>query len=427
MILYSFLFFVVLGLVAAHKYKYTEYVVIASIGIIVISSLAYFSIPNGTYAAFAINLAIIGYYLLISAVISIFASIIAENNNLHIGKRVAKAFAGKQKQIYAFMIAIGILFLVLPLWPDGSFINYSVLPYAALHITSVNQPAHAYSNGTYLLIINLSNYSSVINPQGSNIRLVYQNGSAIKAAEYDAGGIRVGNYTEDILLESAIHNSSTIYLYFYPYNATYSRNFSPMPLKAFDAHSQNASVINVTLGSLSNVLYKTVNRTITAYAVKHGNSTSSYPITLLPYYDLQAICNMGNDTVASINFTSNNTVSFFMFNNISDFTASTVNITPSYRTYLKSFSQNSETSELNLTYGNKQFNLTNCLYYSFVTNSETRIAIHTTQNYIYYTPYSITKSFALPSIGDATQRHENFVWNSIIYTFFNSTRNAGST
>ena len=426
LILYSFIFFIVLGLAIAINDRYVKYSVSASVGIIVAASLIYLFFQKGMYSAFAINLAIIGYYLLISVVIAIFSATVADNSKLHPGKKLAKALRGNERVIYAALFLVGILALFMPMWPAGSYINYAILPHATIHILGISYPGKQGHYGPYLLMLNLSNYSSVVNPQGSNLRLVYQNGTMAKAAEYNIGGIQVGNYTEEVLLESPLSNRSDLNIYFFPFNATYSSDFSAMRAGAFIRNATNSSTVDLSMGNLSNVNYKAVNETITAYAVKRSSSVSNYTITLLPYYDLQTVCSMGNDSTSYLNFTSNQTISMFLFRNISDFSLSTAysnTSNPTYDSYIGRFSQNSYAKYINTTHLHEESSLDGCVYYSFVTSNETRIDVQASQKYIYYIPYTEAKSFALPTIENATQRRTSFVWDSIAYTFYTALDN----
>ncbi len=425
LILYSFAFFVVLGFAIAHNDRYLKYSISASMGIIVASSLMYFLFQKGMYSTLVINLAIIGYYLLISVVIAIFSATVADNSNLHPWNRLSKVLKRYERPIYISLAVIAILALLLPIWPAGNYINYAILPHATIHISSISHPGPQGRDGPYLLVLNLSNYSSVVNPQGSNLRLMYPNGTRVIAAEYNIGGIQVGNYTEEVLLESPLINGSDLILYFYPFNATYSSDFYAMRPAAFLRNATNSSVVSLSIGNLSNVRYRTVNETITAYAVKHGSSISNYTITLLPYYDLQTECSMGNDSIVYLNFTSNHTVSMFLFSNISDFSSSTTssNLNPTYDSYIGRFSQNSYAKRINTTRLHEKLNLNGCVYYSFVTGNETRINVQVSQKYLYYLPYSEVRSFTLPTIENATQKRTSFVWDSIAYTLSASLNN----
>ena len=429
-ILYSFLAFVALGLAIAHKEKFIKLSTIVSISIIAISSLIYFNVQKNAYSAFAINFAIIGYYLLISTVIALFASIIASDNNMHPLKKVAKGLANKQQYILPLLLAIGVLVLMLPLWPMGSSINYSILPSASLYINGIYNPINQTQNSTYLLIINLSNYSKVVNPQGSNIRIAYPNGTNVRAVEYNIGGIQVGNYTQKILIESHISNGSVLKLYFLPFNSSFGANFSSMPAKSFDRIANESYTVASTVGNLLGVRYKPANETITAYAADKMTDYNNYTFELLPPYNLQTICSMGNYSHVAINITSNKTLSIFFFNNISDFTNSAVNASPSYGAYLKAFSRNSEKRVINASSISESFALNDCVYYSFVVENQTRITQHAVQNYISYIPYTEVKGVELPSIVRATQKNSGFVWDSIDYTFLravqNATRNASN-
>ena len=116
----------------------------------------------------------------------------------------------------------------------------------------------------------------------------------------------------------------------------------------------------------------------------------------------------------------------FLFSNISDFSLSTTGSStpnPTYDSYLGRFSQNSYAKYINATHLHEKFSLDGCVYYSFVTSNETRIDVQASQKYIYYIPYTEAKSFALPTIENATQRRTSFVWDSIAYTFYTALDN----
>ncbi|MEM0149405.1 MAG: hypothetical protein QXW10_00715 [Candidatus Micrarchaeaceae archaeon] len=422
-ILYSFLVFVALGLIIAHKEKFIKLSTLASISIIVISSLAYLYVQKNAYSAFAINFAIIGYYLLISTVIALFASIVAADNNMHPLKKAASALAAQRRYLFPLLLAIGALAIALPLWPMGSAINYSILPHASLYINSIDNPMNQTQNSTYLLIINLSNYSKFTNPQGSNLRIKYPNGTDVRAAEYDIGGIQVGNYTEKMLIESHISNGSVLEIYFLPFNYSFGANFSSITAKRFDSKANGSYTVASTIGNISGVIYKQVNETITAYAANKMTNYDNYTFELLPPYSLQTVCSMGNYSHVTINITSNKTMSVFFFDNLSDFSDSVVNVSQSYGSYLRAFGANGEKRVINASNMHESLALNGCIYYSLVVENQTRIALHTVQNYISYTPYTEVKSFELPSLPKAMQKRSGFVWDSIYYTFVHAVYN----
>ena len=466
LILYSFLAFIILGVAISHRPVYIEYALSVSMGLIVASSLVYFGIPTyalyvgsivmlggmlilgirskynavlvavliviafftasatAKYNTFTINMAIIGYYLLISVVIAEFASMITENSRFKWWHKIARVYLAKEKYYNATFLAIALLLLFLPIWPMGEAVNVSLLPYANMTITGINSSANLNNSSNYLLQLNLSMYNQFISDGGSNIRFAYGNSTHISAIVDNLSSASAPLTHRYVLLDAHIRNGSIIRVYFFAINTSFGNHLKPETNPEFNTSALNSSVLTVSMGAVNNARYKTVNITATYYSNVKANTTQNYTVTLYPYYNLQSICSEGNDSTAIISMQSISPVSVFIFNNLSDYSAATVSVQPSYMNYLREFSSHSFAKDLNFTNASIRFSLQGCRYYSFIINSS-KAVIHVvyTQDYTYKKPYQGTKEQKLPTISDVEYDVSGFFWNSVGYVYMRAVTN----
>ncbi|MCL5099856.1 MAG: hypothetical protein M1158_01900 [Candidatus Marsarchaeota archaeon] len=120
-ILYSFLPFVALGILLGMYGRHTGPVIMMAIVFIAVSSIFY-SMDALMLQFVWINLAIVGYYLLISAVLGIFIAMAAESNGLsrHLkaaARNISKFMSGRAAGYAAIIIAVALL--VAPIWPSS--------------------------------------------------------------------------------------------------------------------------------------------------------------------------------------------------------------------------------------------------------------------------------------------------------------------
>ena len=144
MILYSFLIFIAIGIIAGFYDSISKGMVIAALAFIILGSLLYFALAG--FSTIGINIAIIGYYFLISAVIGIFISVMIENNdNFKIREKVIVFVKKRSEEIAYAGIIIALALLLGPFWPQSTavplseYVNVSV-PYY------YNVSAQSYSN-----------------------------------------------------------------------------------------------------------------------------------------------------------------------------------------------------------------------------------------------------------------------------------------
>ncbi len=169
MILYSFLIFIAIGIIAGFYESVSKSMVIAALAFIILGSLLYFAFAG--FSTIGINVAIIGYYFLISAVIGIFISVMIENNdNPKIRKKVTGFVKKRSEKIAYAGIIIALVLLLGPFWPQSAavarsqYINVS-LPYY------YNVSAQSYSNYSVAMSPTPYYMSNPVCISGSNVTL----------------------------------------------------------------------------------------------------------------------------------------------------------------------------------------------------------------------------------------------------------------
>ena len=124
-ILYSFLAFIALGVFLGVYSKHTGAVLAMAMVFIAVSSVFY--VANALFLQFVwINLAIVGYYLLISAVIGIFIATLAESSSWQrrlsgIVKRISRPAYGRAAGYAAIITAVALL--IAPIWPSSQTVT----------------------------------------------------------------------------------------------------------------------------------------------------------------------------------------------------------------------------------------------------------------------------------------------------------------
>ncbi len=206
-ILYSFLLFVALGAALGVHSRYTGGVILIAMAFVAAGSMLYFW--GAVLLPFVwLNLSIVGYYLLISAVIGITVRMAAESNGLE--KRIAAAekalggLAGRDTAVYAG-IAVAALLLLAPIWPasvavpQSEYVNRTVYaPHygnaseTAQYQIAASPPPYAYpvslcANGTGAIAD-----VSVLRTGGAPVyAFLFRNSSTMQKAAEDAAGYPV--------------------------------------------------------------------------------------------------------------------------------------------------------------------------------------------------------------------------------------------
>ncbi|MCL5434283.1 MAG: hypothetical protein M1559_01045 [Candidatus Marsarchaeota archaeon] len=389
-ILYSFVLFVALGIMLSIYEKFTDLAIGVAMAIIVGSSVAYLStaidiaaysfaalafyaafllftdvrnprinltiaiaalLPAGLYSAgiagaspLVINVAILGYYLLISVVLGIFLSAVYSESRLEkaarrLSARIKRSSAG----ISICLIIIGLALLFGPVWPTGTHYNLAATPHAAIEL---DIPSGTF-NSTYVPL-NLTPYRYLLNGNFSNMRF-YVGSKGINASVVGVP-VSVKNVTVLLYANSSLLRAGAgkVGIYFFPYNSSFGKGL---------AKSYNVSLLNSSAASepvaYENItgMYDLVNKTIRQSKPVQMAKNISKSEKLYPYFSFSQECVPGFGASAHFNVTSNATFSMFLLKNISDLSkAELTNASgPSYGYYIKSFGRYSYRGYVNAT------------------------------------------------------------------------------
>ncbi|MEM0154663.1 MAG: hypothetical protein QW814_02405 [Methanothrix sp.] len=405
-ILYAFPIFVVFGILSAFSERFTRYEIVGALAFIIAGTMLYmgkgafayyaiFSImaffvlyaidmkreyklysysvlalPDLLYFSgflsnvnFAINTAIVGYYLLISAVISIFIVTIASESTLHKASKRLIHSRGTKLNMQYIAVVIGIALIAAPIWPVGQSLTFGAIPHAKI---TVNNSLLEYKTNSsyayYPIEVNYSSFSNYTPTNFSNIQFFYGNGQKINAT------LSQINETNNYVANLSINESSSgfqygIYAYFMPFN--YS-NYTTVKI----APSSNTS--SVAKSALSAVIYSGsyVKRNVEIPLTSTINNTKKINLYVAPYYTFGSFCAPGFNITynTSLHFSSN--ASFFELRNASDFIKG-ISLTKqsNYSNYQSRISKYSFGKFLNVKdvetgfYTNKS-----CMFYLILTN-----------------------------------------------------------
>jgi hypothetical protein len=414
LILYAFPLFVILGVLSAFSDKLSTYEIVGALAFIIAGSLLYmgksiseyygiFSIaaffavyiidmkreykiysyfvlalPDLLYLLgffanlnFAINTAIVGYYLLIGAVISIFISTAFGESKLHkIRKRFSPSKKTVQMMLYAAMV-VAIVLIIAPIWPTGPSLSLGMFPHARISINdSLFEHQPNSSTVYYPVEVDYSGLSSYTTANLSNIQFFYGNGQEINST------LSQINETNDYVANLSLNIASPeftkgIYAYFMPFNYSNYTTARATPL------SNTSAVAKSAFGPISySGGYVKSNVEIPVTSVENG--TKKVKMYAFPYYTFDSFCAPGFNITykASLSFSSN--ASFFELRNASDFINSiSISGQSNYSNYKKSISKYSfgkflNTKEVNTSfYTNKS-----CMFYIVLTNGTTNVNGH---------------------------------------------------
>ncbi len=408
-ILYAFPLFVVLGILSAFSDKLSTYEIVGALAFIIAGSILYmgkgilayygiFSIAAffAIYAIdmrkehklysysvialsdllyflgfsanqnFAINAAIVGYYLLIGAVISIFINTaLGESKLLNASKKLFHAKSTMDIKYITLIIAViaAAALIVSPIWPTGQVLNFGVIPHAKIIInSSVFKRIGNSSSVYYLLEINYTGLSNYTTANLSNIQFFYGNGQKINATLSQIND--TDNYISNLSLNKTYPGfAKGVYVYFMPFNYSNYTTHRAKPVSNTSGVAKSALAPISYSGSYtkknSEILYTTA-----------INSTKLIKISAFPYYTFDSFCAPGFNITytASLSFSSN--ASFFELRNASDFiNGISISGQSNYSNYEKSISKYSFGKFLNVKEVKNSFYADkSCMFYLVLTN-----------------------------------------------------------
>ncbi len=404
-ILYSFPLFVLLGIFGSFGKKLSTYEIVGALSFITAGSILYiasssfayygifsiiafiaiyiihlkkefsiylysfFALPDLLYSLgfwrnqnFAINAAIIGYYLLIAAVLSIFLSTVFEDSRNYkaIEKRLSRLI--KERKTYYVLAAISLVILVFPVWPTGITINTHELPSVKI---STNNSYIMPSNNSGLEYISVlmphNEYLNYTDSNFSNAEFFYQNGKAINATLHEVN--ETFNYTASLEInKSMVKNQAYVYLYFMPLSYKYNGT----------TYGHAIISINKSFEVLGPATYygRYVTRKISVPITKSTTTYRNISVFVAPYYQFGSYCAPGFNITYStkLNFSSN--MSFFELKNSSDFISAIGNYTGTINSLMASLKSNSFGHFINTRHVDTSFPTYNsCMFYVLVSQN----------------------------------------------------------
>lgn len=381
-ILASFIGFVVLSFVVFRSRRNTIVVVVCSFAFIFSSLVLYHLAASLQFLSpeLGISLSIIGYYLFITVVIALFINTLYEHDTIHKSKisRLVNAFkTNVGSNLAPIMLCVGIMLLVLPIWPVGTQIHLSKLPYTVVTITGIANPSN--QSGLYMINLNLSAYASILNPQRSNMLLYYNDGRPINI--HIIGIAPPANDIPIIISDNyTISKNTTLLLYFTSFGTGFGNHTI---LSNYNASDQPIYLNAMTSPLLNALAYSTSVVRYNGYA--KGNNTAYMNISALPYYELENICAPGTAHNATIYFNTTKNESLFVFSNES----AEINAVHrgnnqiSYAYYIARFTNYSTARIINRTSGTISVSYNrDCLDYAFVNRHEQNTTVIIRSSYI---------------------------------------------
>jgi hypothetical protein len=350
-----------------------------------------------TYQDFIINIAIIGYYLLISTVFGILIGmIIGEKKIEKISTKILKNISRHKKPYSLAALSIAVIILFYPFWPVNYQLILGNIPYATMHIDN------NYS-GLIYIPFNPKNFSSFENYNLNNIRF-FSNGKELNA--YISSGSNINNISQFILNASA----SDINVYFFPYNTTFNETLKQLPSKEFLNLKKNSTTVYYNISAVTNANYKNVNKTLNYSLLQLENGSKSTKVTVYPYYLPQTLCPEANITVFKLQINSTSPISLFFMNSTKNFSKAIAGVPAGYNNYISSFMNESYGSKIGFT--NWTINMTknpNCVYYTIIANITTNVTLKEDMSYYVEIPMHKVVSNKLGIINS----NKGFIYGSI--------------
>ncbi len=375
-------------------------------------------------AALVINVAIIGYYLLISVVIALFANMVAAGNSLHIGSRLHASIMRHRNGIYALALALALFIFFMPFWPSGYHIVINTLPYANISIQQ--------HGALYAISFNASKYQGIENSSMGNIRVLAGN-RFLKAYVWRKATFADNNVT---IIFNGSKGIDSARIYFMPtalneteqtearissisfYNA-YNSSLIRVNSSVFHALYANSTKLPGGIASIENIGKGIKNETVTYTLLQKESNAFNETVPITPYYMMQGACSMGNDSAINISVRSNGSISAFMmgsFSNMTNATSANASGAPSgYSQFLSRCMKSSYRHMLNSTNITISESLKGCTYYIITSPVPVKIALK--ENQTYYSYIQNTKTMEVPYVfyTGGLKGESSFLSGSLVY------------
>ncbi len=267
-------------------------------------------------SAYADNIAIVGYYLLISIVIAMFIRMIDSATLKRLSARVDRFVRSNRRVLVYGSLALGIILILAPIWPS------TTNPNNYTKYIQINLSKSLIGGAYYSINFSPYNYSYLLDDNVTNIMFGYTDGVPIYA--YISNTSYFSNHSIRILLSptgsAPQPDPNRIYMYILPLNTTDSHT-KVVNSSAFA--DIRAEAVNATLGRISGraVMH---NGSLPYYVYKNVSSNYSQQISLDPYITTVPICPQSGPTTSNVSFSSDIPVSAFIVYNQSKLNNETV-------------------------------------------------------------------------------------------------------
>ncbi len=380
-ILWSFVLFLAFAVALSFREEYVRYATLGGLFCVVAGALIYL----GVDVAPGINTSIIGYYLLISAMLAIYIRAFMQKpgHTRRLAALASSGFAKRRYPIYA-IVTIGLLaLLVLPVWPTPSVRASSSLPYVPIEVYS---NSNAPLPESITININASRYVGMENRNLDNVRFLFDNGTEIPAMVSATTPVPANNASATLHIGNGKESGMQIRMYFIPF-----RNGGPFVggLTATGGTAQTSNVssgYSYLFGAVAlNPASQYVQETRQIYVTEQHRYVQSGSDVFAPYYGGGVICAQGTaSNNESLRVVANRSISLFL-QTPGEFANSTLVYNRSavgYRYYIEKFSEYSKVRLLNFTASTIDLSLSvECEYYTIVTDNETSVYVNYTDSY----------------------------------------------
>lgn len=392
LILCSLLLFIIISVFAAVSRKIFWVLFSFSIALITIGSMlfTYSSGPGFLYD----NITIFGYYSLIGTVLALFMVKLYQSRNprsASFAPRVSRILLSRNAIL--ILLVIGIVLLVIPVWPVGMVLHLSKLPYVPISYVVIASGNN--SSNLYALSVNPSKYPGLVSPSLGNIRFYYANGTPVQTYFMRNNSYSISQGTMILNLSRTDFVNGSMRMYIFAYNSTFSSENGAPAIKVINGSTKMAlgGIIDAKFGNAVNVGPYT-NNTISYSLPGWNNYTQKYSVSMAPYLLPEPVCTDGTsrNTFAHINSSAN--ISIFGIYNTSSISAgngTTAGAIQNYDYYLKGYSRRSYANVINSTNASIYLRYNgSCAFIMIVAEEKTNLTI-TTKSTFYGLPEYASK------------------------------------
>ncbi|BCS90545.1 MAG: hypothetical protein ARM1_0002 [Candidatus Micrarchaeota archaeon] len=328
------------------------------------------------------NIAILGYYLLISVTIASLIEVISDckisKNRLLI--RLSRFINKNINRIYAISIIAAIVIILLPIYPIKPIIDINKLAYLTSNTTQLNP-------GLYYIVINSTMLHNITSIYANTSILVYANNGPIKI--YTNKSLNLDNRS-NYLIFNLTKKTNNLRIYIVP---NYSNSNITVNQTIFSRLFKNSSELRLNNRIYNVYGYYTIKETIREARYINNTINYRYKYNISRSYQPGLICRSYNNGTYKVNISIEGNATVLFFYNISNYTkylqslALENNLNNSLKV-LASYIVNS-TSQIKITRD------TGCIYY-IILGKGSKVEINEEEEYRYLAYINKNISVSIP-------------------------------